>query len=100
MSSAERSEHHDVTADDETRSEGCEEIAMAASAPAPPRSSGTLGAGLLMLLAVLVMGAAVLPQPRWDLWLVGVLAVLGLSLTILILAVLPRGRANSTSEHI
>lgn len=61
------------------------------------RSVGTVAAGLLMLLGVAVMAIAVLPQPRWDLWLVGVAAVLGLSLVLLLLAVLPRARTRGSS---
>lgn len=73
---------------------GSTAIAEGAGTLRPRRSIGTVGAGLLVLLGVAMLAVAVIPQPRWDLWLVGVVAVLGLSLVLLILALLPRGRGR------
>ncbi|MGY5763917.1 hypothetical protein ACXET9_01780 [Brachybacterium sp. DNPG3] len=64
----------------------------AAAEVLPRRRVGTVAMGLLILLGVVVAGAAVLPQPRLDGWILGVIGVIGLSLILLIVAVLPRGR--------
>lgn len=69
--------------------------AAPADATRPGRSIGTVGVGLLVLLGVAVLAVGVIPQPRWDLWLVGVVAVLGLSLALLVLALLPRGHGRA-----
>lgn len=63
-----------------------------ATLSATPRriALGTVTTGLLGLLALVVIAAAVLPTPRLELWLLAVIAVLGLSLMLLVLALLPR----------
>lgn len=61
-----------------------------ASPPRPARRAGTIATGLLLLLAVIVLVAAVLPQPPLALWLLGVIGVLGCSLILLVIALLPR----------
>lgn len=53
---------------------------------------GSLGAGLLLLLGVGLAAVAVLPRPALEGWLLGVIALLGMALIGLLLAVLPSGR--------
>lgn len=53
---------------------------------------GTLGAGLLLMLGVALAAAAVLPRPALEGWLLGVIALLGLALIGLLLAILSSGR--------
>lgn len=63
---------------------------------------GTLGAGLLLLLGVALAAAAVLPRPALEGWLLGVIALLGLALIGLLLAILPGGRStpdDTAAEH-
>lgn len=76
----------------------CTAVVESVGTPRPGRSIGTIGGGLLVLLGVVVVAVGVIPQPRWELWLVGVVAMLGLSLVLLVLAVLPRGQGSEAVE--
>lgn len=58
---------------------------------------GTVGTGLVLLLGVVGTAAAVLPVPRIELWLLAVAAVLGLSLVVLVLALLPSTRGRTAT---
>lgn len=74
----------------------------AAPSPSPGptvRRPGTITWGLLLLLGVAVIGVAVLPQPRLEAWLVAVVAVLGLSLVLVIIALLPRRIGTRRTEQ-
>lgn len=62
----------------------------ARDADARMRRPGTIALGLILLLAVGVLASAVLPRPQLEAWLLIVIAVLGLSLVLLIMALLPR----------
>lgn len=55
----------------------------------------TVALGIMLLLGAIVAAAAVVPTPRWDLWLVGVLALLGASLGLLVIALMPREIARA-----
>lgn len=50
----------------------------------------TVALGIMLLLGAIIAAASVVPTPRWDLWLVGVLALLGASLGLLVIALMPR----------
>lgn len=62
----------------------------ARGAHARMRRPGTIALGLILLLAVGVLASAVLPRPQLEAWLLIVVAVLGLSVVLLIMALLPR----------
>lgn len=64
----------------------------------PARRS--IGGGLLVLLITALAAAAVLPVPRWDLWLLGVLALLGLAIVLIVMALLPRPAPAATLSPI
>ncbi|MCW1804916.1 hypothetical protein [Brachybacterium squillarum] len=53
---------------------------------------GTMGVGLLLLVGVALAALAVLPRPALEGWLIGVIALLGLSLIGVVLAAVPSGR--------
>lgn len=64
-------------------------------APRHPRRMGTIALGLLLLLGAGITAAAVLPQPRPEPWILGAASVLGLSVILVVVAVLPRGPART-----